>query len=110
MGAGGEAGGREAGLTSALARFLAQSRWEDVPAAIRHEGKRGILNALGCILAGREDPAIAIVRKVFPLEDALIDAAAATEQLVQAGATLIAARSNTLPRRSADSTPMNRPP
>jgi len=78
MGAGREAGGREAGLTSALARFLAQSRWEDVPAAIRHEGKRGILNALGCILAGREDPAIAIVRKVFPLEDALIDAAAAT--------------------------------
>ncbi|HWJ00877.1 MAG TPA: MmgE/PrpD family protein [Burkholderiales bacterium] len=78
MGAGGEAGGREAGLTPALARFLAQSRWEDVPAAIRHEGRRGILNALGCILAGRDDPAIAIVRKVFPLEDALIDAAAAT--------------------------------
>jgi 2-methylcitrate dehydratase PrpD len=78
MGAGREAGGREAGLTSALARFLAQSRWQDVPAAIRHEGKRGILNALGCILAGRDDPAIAIVRKVFPLEDALIDAAAAT--------------------------------
>ena len=78
MGAGGEAGGREAGLTSALARFLAQSRWEDVPAAVRHEGKRGILNALGCILAGRDDPAIAIARKVFPLEDALIDAAAAT--------------------------------
>ena len=78
MGAGGEAGGREAGLTAALARFLAQSRWEDVPAAIRHEGKRGILNALGCILAGRDDPAVAIARKVFPLEDALIDAAAAT--------------------------------
>jgi 2-methylcitrate dehydratase PrpD len=78
MGAGREAGGREAGLTSALARFLAQSRWEDIPSAIRHEGKRGILNALGCILAGRDDPAIAIVRKVFPLEDALIDAAAAT--------------------------------
>jgi 2-methylcitrate dehydratase PrpD len=78
MGAGREAGGREAGLTSALARFLAQSRWEDIPSAIRHEGKRGILNALGCILAGRDDPAIAIVREVFPLEDALIDAAAAT--------------------------------
>jgi 2-methylcitrate dehydratase PrpD len=78
MGAGGEAGGREAGLTSALARFLAQSRWEDVPAAIRHEGKRGILNALGCILAGRDDPAVEIVRRIFPLEDALIDAAAAT--------------------------------
>lgn len=78
MGAGRETGGREAGLTSALARFLAQSRWEDIPAAIRHEGKRGLLNALGCILAGRDDPATAIVRKVFPAEDALIDAAAAT--------------------------------
>ena len=78
MGAGRETGGREAGLTPALARFLARSRWEDIPAVIRHEGKRGLLNALGCILAGRDDPAIAIVRSVFPLEDALIDAAAAT--------------------------------
>lgn len=78
MGAGGETGGREAGLTSALARFLAQSKWEDIPAAIRHEGKRGVLNALGCILAGREDPAVKIVRTVLPTEDALIDAAAAT--------------------------------
>lgn len=78
MGAGRQAGGREAGLTSALARFLAQSRWQDVPAAIRHEGRRGLLNALGCILAGRGDAAIAILRKAFPLEDALVDAAAAT--------------------------------
>jgi 2-methylcitrate dehydratase PrpD len=64
--------------TAALAAFLASSSWEDVPAAIRHEGKRGILNVLGCILAGREDPAVELVRKVFPLEEALIDAAAAT--------------------------------
>ena len=78
MGAGREAGGREAGLTSALAGFLARSRWEDIPDAIRHEGRRGLLNALGCILAGRDDPAVSIVRNVFPLEDALIDAAAAT--------------------------------
>ena len=83
MGADREASGREAGLnpfptTETLSRFLAESRWEGIPAAIRHEGKRGLLNALGCILAGREDPAVAIVRRVFPLEDALIDAAAAT--------------------------------
>ena len=78
MGADREASGREAGLTAALARFIAGSRWEDVPAAIRHEGRRGLLNALGCILAGREDPAVDIVRRVFPLEDALIEAAAAT--------------------------------
>ena len=83
MGAGREAGRREAGLnssatTATLSRFLAGSRWEDVPAAIRHEGRRGLLNALGCILAGRDDPAVEIVRRAFPLEDALIDAAAAT--------------------------------
>jgi 2-methylcitrate dehydratase PrpD len=78
MGAGGETGRREAGLTATLARFVAQSRWQDVPAAIRHEGKRGILNVLGCILAGRADPAVELIRKTFPLEDALIDAAAAT--------------------------------
>ena len=83
MGAGGEAGRREAGLsapeaTRSLARFIAESRWEEVPAAIRHEGKRGILNALGCILAGRDDPAVELVRRVFPEDEALIDAAAAT--------------------------------
>ena len=83
MGAGGEAGRREAGLnrpqaSAALARFVAGSRWGDVPAAIRHEGRRGILNVLGCILAGRDDPAVELVRKTFPLEEALIDAAAAT--------------------------------
>src|SRR5262247_3889583 len=77
MGAGGEAGRREAGLnrpdsppaaSAALARFVAGSRWEDVPDAIRHEGKRGILNVLGCILAGRDDPAVELVRKTFPLK------------------------------------------
>ena len=78
MGAGGEAGGREARLTEALARFLAGSRWEDVPARVRHEGKRGLLNLAGCIIAGRGDPAIGLIRKAFPDEDALIDAAAAT--------------------------------
>ena len=83
MGAGGEAGGREARLsasrpTETLSRFIAGSSWEEVPAAIRQEGKRGILNVIGCILAGRDDPAVALVRKAFPMEDALIDAAAAT--------------------------------
>jgi 2-methylcitrate dehydratase PrpD len=83
MGAGGEAGRREtgltpAGLTATLARFVAESSWEDVPVAIRHEGKRGFLNVVGCILAGRDDPAVKLIRNSFPLEDALIDAAAAT--------------------------------
>jgi 2-methylcitrate dehydratase PrpD len=78
VGAGGEAGRGKARLTSELARFLASCRWEDIPAAIRREGKRAILNIAGCIVAGRDDPAVAILRKVFPEDDALIDAAAAT--------------------------------
>ncbi|HYN27733.1 MAG TPA: MmgE/PrpD family protein, partial [Burkholderiales bacterium] len=42
------------------------------------EGKRAILNVAGCVLAGREDPAVELIRKTFPGEDALVDAAAAT--------------------------------
>ncbi|MGH8518871.1 MAG: MmgE/PrpD family protein, partial [Panacagrimonas sp.] len=74
MGAGGEAGRGEARLTE----FLAASRWEDVPAAARREGKRAILNIAGCVVAGREDPAVQLLRRTFPKDDALIDAAAAT--------------------------------
>lgn len=65
-------------MTGDLARFLAGSRWEDIPPAIRREGRRALLNIAGCVLAGREDPAVQLVRRTFPAEDALIDAAAAT--------------------------------
>jgi 2-methylcitrate dehydratase PrpD len=83
MGAGSEASGHQAGLdavgvTATLARFLAQSRWDDVPSAIRHEGKRGVLNIAGCIVAGRGEPAVQLLRKTFPGDDALLDGAAGT--------------------------------
>ena len=65
-------------VTSELARFLAEARWEDVPPSIRKEGKRAILNIAGCILAGRKEPEVELLRKTFPLDDALVDAAAAT--------------------------------
>jgi 2-methylcitrate dehydratase PrpD len=65
-------------LTEELARFLAGSRWEDVPANVRHHGRRAILNIAGCVLAGREDPAVKILAGTFPGDDALVDAAAAT--------------------------------
>jgi 2-methylcitrate dehydratase PrpD len=67
-------------LTEALANFLAASRWEDVPRSVRSEARRAILNVAGCVVAGREDPAVRILRKTFPRDDALIDAAAATAQ------------------------------
>jgi 2-methylcitrate dehydratase PrpD len=78
MGAGGQASRREARLTEQLAGFLAGSRWQEIPAAIRREGKRAILNIAGCVLAGRQDPAVELLRRTFPREDALVDAAAAT--------------------------------
>ena len=67
-------------MTRELAQFLAGSRWDDIPAAARREGKRAILNIAGCVLAGRADPAVRILRSAFPEDDALIDAAAATAQ------------------------------
>jgi 2-methylcitrate dehydratase PrpD len=65
-------------LTGELAAFLARSRWEDVPDAIRREGMRAVLNIAGCVVAGRADPALQILQRTFPQDDALLDAAAAT--------------------------------
>jgi 2-methylcitrate dehydratase PrpD len=74
MGASGQTGGREARLIE----FLAGSRWEDIPPEIRREARRALLNIAGCVVAGRQDPAVVLLRKTFPHDDALIDAAAAT--------------------------------
>ena len=52
--------------TAGLARFLAESRWEDVTDAVRHEGRRTILNCLGTALGGCRDEqvehALAVLR------------------------------------------------
>jgi len=65
-------------LTEALAGVLAASRWQDIPASIRREGARAILNIAGCVEAGRRDPGVGMLAKTFPGEHALLDAAAAT--------------------------------
>ena len=56
MGAGREAGRRQARLvaqpSAALASFVAQSRWEDIPREVQREAWRGLLNFAGCMLAG----------------------------------------------------------
>jgi 2-methylcitrate dehydratase PrpD len=36
--------------TRALARFIVESRGEEIPAAVRHEASRAVLNALGCAI------------------------------------------------------------
>lgn len=49
----------EADATGALAAFVAGSSWEAVPEKVRHEGRRGLLNALGTALAGCADAQVA---------------------------------------------------
>ena len=45
------------GVTRALARFVAEAGWNDVPERVRYEAKRSILNFFGTALAGcREEP------------------------------------------------------
>jgi 2-methylcitrate dehydratase PrpD len=45
--------------TLALARFVTESRWEDIPASVRHEAKRALLNFIAAALGGSQDEAIA---------------------------------------------------
>ena len=65
-------------MTEQLAAFLAASRWQDIPDPVRREARRALLNIAGCVVAGRDDPAVGLLRKTFPQEEALIVAAAAT--------------------------------
>jgi 2-methylcitrate dehydratase PrpD len=39
-------------LTRQLARFIVASRFEDLPATVRHEGARTLLNWVGCAIGG----------------------------------------------------------
>jgi 2-methylcitrate dehydratase PrpD len=45
-------------VTQELARFQARCAVDDVPAAVRHEGKRALLNFFATALAGHRDPFI----------------------------------------------------
>jgi 2-methylcitrate dehydratase PrpD len=47
-----------AAVTARLARFVADSRWEDVPGNVRHEAKRTLLNSLGAAFGGCRDAAV----------------------------------------------------
>lgn len=57
MGAGRQDSERQGGVTRALARFVARSRWDELPAHIRKEARRALINITGCILAGLREPA-----------------------------------------------------
>ncbi|MDO9708541.1 MmgE/PrpD family protein [Paracraurococcus lichenis] len=51
--------------TETLGRFVAASRWEDIPEALRHEAKRSLLNHIGCALGTARDPVVRIAAKVM---------------------------------------------
>src|SRR3954447_856754 len=52
-------------VTDRLAQFVASSRWDDIPAEVRHEGVRGLLNFVGCALGGARDEAMDIAINVL---------------------------------------------
>ena len=44
-------------ISRALCRFVIDSRWEDMPAELRHEARRSLLNVIGAALGGANDAA-----------------------------------------------------
>src|SRR5260370_5706982 len=53
--------------TRQLAQFLVESRWPDIPAAVRHEAKRTIMNFVGTALGGCGDIAVELaIRALGP--------------------------------------------
>jgi len=54
-------------VTRQLVQFLVESRWPDIPAAVRHEAKRTIMNFVGTALGGCCDIAIELaIRALGP--------------------------------------------
>ena len=45
-------------ITGELARFIATSRWDDIPHEVRHEAKRSLLNFFAVALSACHDPTI----------------------------------------------------
>jgi 2-methylcitrate dehydratase PrpD len=50
--------GEALSATQILGRFVTESRFEALPEALRHEGRRSILNHVGCALGVARDPAV----------------------------------------------------
>jgi 2-methylcitrate dehydratase PrpD len=57
--------GDRPGATERLAQFVAGSRWDDIPADVRREGVRALLNIVGCALGGARDEAVEIAVSVL---------------------------------------------
>src|SRR4051812_46352093 len=55
----------EQGKTRALAEWLVAQRFEDIPADVRHEALRSIVNIVGCAVGGSTHPAVDIAWKAL---------------------------------------------
>ena len=44
--------------TKTLASYVVSNRWEDIPADVRHEAKRALINVVGCAIGGAPHPAV----------------------------------------------------
>ncbi|WP_237213662.1 MmgE/PrpD family protein [Falsiroseomonas oryziterrae] len=53
------------GVSKALATFIAGLRFEDLPAPVVHEARRGVLDWIGCALAAAHHPTIAILLDTY---------------------------------------------
>lgn len=54
-----------------VARFVTETRWHDIPETLRHEGRRTLLNFLGCALGvANAEPVTQAVRVLTPLSGA----------------------------------------
>jgi len=51
--------------SAVLANFAASSVWDDVPAAVRHEGRRAVLNFFAVTLAAVRDPMLATMERIY---------------------------------------------
>ena len=60
-----EPGTLEPGTTKALAAWLIAHRLEDVPADVRHEALRAIVNIVGCAIGGSTHPAVDIALRAL---------------------------------------------
>ena len=74
-----------------LGRFVAESRWEALPEALRHEAKRSLLNFLGCAIGSAHTEPVAIATRVLvPLSGAeRVTVFGRSERLDPLGATFI---------------------
>jgi 2-methylcitrate dehydratase PrpD len=51
--------------THALASYIVASRPEDIPADVRHEAKRALVNYMGCAIGGCREPALDIALRAL---------------------------------------------